>query len=50
MKGVRIGKVDLTINHQLFANECILFGDASAARARTVQGIISDMKLFQGKK
>lgn len=50
MKGILIGNGGLTINHLFFANDNILFGDATIEGAQRVHSIILEYKLISGQK
>ncbi|KAA3467221.1 reverse transcriptase [Gossypium australe] len=49
MRGPPIGRERLSINHLFFANDCILFGDASSDGANMVQNIIQEYELTSGQ-
>ncbi|KAH1075148.1 hypothetical protein J1N35_027476 [Gossypium stocksii] len=48
LRGAQIRKERLTINHLLFADDCILFGDALEERACIVRNIIREYELVSG--
>lgn len=50
MKEVKMGKCELTVNHLLFVDDCMLFGDASIEGAQTVGKIISEYESISGQK
>ncbi|KAA3475779.1 reverse transcriptase [Gossypium australe] len=50
MLGAPIGRERFTINHLIFADDCILFGDASKEGAHTVRNILNEYELVSGQK
>ncbi|KAH1032403.1 hypothetical protein J1N35_044577 [Gossypium stocksii] len=48
MIGASIGRERFTINHLLFADDCILFGDASVAEAHIVRSILKEYEMVSG--
>ncbi|KAK5811852.1 hypothetical protein PVK06_027231 [Gossypium arboreum] len=50
MRGAPIGRERFAINHLLFADDCILFGDASEDGAHIVRNIIMEYELVSGQQ
>ncbi|KAA3461612.1 reverse transcriptase [Gossypium australe] len=50
MRGAPIGRERFTINHLFFADDCILFGDATYEGACTVRDIIREYEMCAGQK
>ncbi|KAA3488752.1 reverse transcriptase [Gossypium australe] len=50
MEGAPIGKGRLSINHLFFADDCILFGDASLEGARAVYEVIKEYERNAGQR
>ncbi|KAK5836892.1 hypothetical protein PVK06_012697 [Gossypium arboreum] len=50
LKGALIGKRKLSITHLLFADDCIIFGDASDEGAYTVRNILREYEAVLGQK
>ncbi|KAK5842719.1 hypothetical protein PVK06_005105 [Gossypium arboreum] len=48
MQGALIGREKFVINHLLFADDCIIFGDALMDRAHVVHNIIKEYELISG--
>lgn len=49
-KGIRIQNVPRSISHCLFANDTLLFGQASLGEARVIKGIIQNYASFSGQR
>ncbi|KAA3486800.1 reverse transcriptase [Gossypium australe] len=50
MLGAPIGRERLSINHLFFADDCILFGDASCERARVVRDAIREYDMVSWQR
>ncbi|KAA3490037.1 reverse transcriptase [Gossypium australe] len=50
MGGAPISREKLSINHLFFADDCILFGDATREGAKTVRDIIQEYEMCAGQK
>ncbi|KAA3467448.1 reverse transcriptase [Gossypium australe] len=50
MKGAPIGRARFSINHLFFADDCILFGDASHQGAEAVRDILKEYELLSGQR
>ncbi|KAA3462946.1 non-ltr retroelement reverse transcriptase [Gossypium australe] len=50
MVGAPIGRERFTVNHLLFADDCILFGDATKEGAHTVRNILNEYEMISGQK
>lgn len=50
MVGAAIGRERLTINHLFFADDCILFGDATSNGARVVRDVIREYETVSGQR
>lgn len=50
MVGAAIGRERLTINHLFFADDCILFGDATSNGARVVRDVIREYETISGQR
>ncbi|KAA3480762.1 reverse transcriptase [Gossypium australe] len=50
MKGAPIGRARYSINHLFFADDSILFGDASCERAGAVRDVINEYELISGQR
>lgn len=50
MMGTTIGRERLAINHLFFADDCILFGDASYEGAKVVQDIIREYEMVSRQR
>ncbi|KAH1066243.1 hypothetical protein J1N35_031230 [Gossypium stocksii] len=50
MKGAPIGRERFAINHLFFANDCILFGDASKDGAHIVRSILEEYEMVSGQQ
>ncbi|KAA3471346.1 reverse transcriptase [Gossypium australe] len=50
MRGASIGKERISINHLFFADDCILFGDATSERVHTVRDIIRAYESNAGQR
>ncbi|KAH1032597.1 hypothetical protein J1N35_044771 [Gossypium stocksii] len=50
MSGVPIGKERFSVNHLFFADDCILFGDASNEGALTVRNVIRGYEMVSGQR
>ncbi|KAA3478112.1 reverse transcriptase [Gossypium australe] len=50
MEGAPIGRGRISINHLFFADDCILFGDASLEGARTVHKVINEYERNAGQR
>lgn len=48
--GVTVGRERLAVNHLFFADDCILFGDASCEGARVVRDIIREYEMASGQR
>ncbi|XP_016747432.1 uncharacterized protein [Gossypium hirsutum] len=48
LKGAPIGRRKFTITHLLFADDCIIFGDASVEGACSVRNILKEYELVSG--
>lgn len=48
--GAPIGRGKFAINHLLFADDCIMFDDASVEGAHVVQNIIKEYELNSGQQ
>ncbi|KAA3477768.1 reverse transcriptase [Gossypium australe] len=50
MTGAPIGREHFSINHLFFADDCILFGDASNEGARVVRDVIHEYETVSGQR
>ncbi|KAA3459024.1 reverse transcriptase [Gossypium australe] len=50
MRGAKIGRGRLSINHLFFADDCILFGDATREGVQTVRKIICEYESNAGQR
>ncbi|KAG8488379.1 hypothetical protein CXB51_016553 [Gossypium anomalum] len=50
MQGALIGREKLSINHLLFADDCILFGDASEEGTNMMRNLISEYEQASGQR
>ncbi|KAK5802173.1 hypothetical protein PVK06_029756 [Gossypium arboreum] len=50
MRGASIGKKRLSINHLFFADDCILFRDASCEGAYAVRDVIHEYEMISGQR
>ncbi|KAH1055129.1 hypothetical protein J1N35_033194 [Gossypium stocksii] len=50
IRGAPIGRERFSINHLFFANDCILFGDASCEGAKAIYDVIQEYELASGKR
>ncbi|KAA3490346.1 reverse transcriptase [Gossypium australe] len=50
MKGAPISRARFSINHLFFADDSILFGDASREGAEAVRDVIKEYELISGQR
>ncbi|KAK5846027.1 hypothetical protein PVK06_002293 [Gossypium arboreum] len=50
MRGASVGRERFSINHLFFADDCILFGDASCEGARVVWDVIREYEMISGQR
>lgn len=50
LMGAPIGRGNLSISHLLFADDCIIFGDATIGGACSIRNILKEYELASGQK
>lgn len=50
MKCASIGRERFSINHLVFADDCIIFGDATSEGTRTVRDVIQEYELISRQR
>ncbi|KAA3473128.1 reverse transcriptase [Gossypium australe] len=49
LKGTKVGRGNVAVSHLFFADDCMLFGDASIEGASTMKAIIKEYELVSGQ-
>ncbi|KAH1090902.1 hypothetical protein J1N35_018159 [Gossypium stocksii] len=48
--GARVGRSNISVTHLFFADDSILFGEASTERVNTIKGVIKEYEVVSGQK